>query len=383
MLGKLIEMPRHGGADQSAGRVLVVDDEAPIRNVLRQYLEREGYRVRCVPNGAEALQVLGTQGADVVLLDLMMPGVNGLTVCQQMRAKDALAHIPILILTGSAEIDVRRRALQLGADDFLSKPCDESELLARVRNGVRIKRYADSLHAKNRELEAMVDERTQALQSVIADLQSAQSNLKRSHEITIRQLSCAAEFRDNETGMHLERMSHFCELIGLAHGMSPEEALELRIAAPMHDVGKIGIPDSILLKPGKLTDAEMDDMRRHAEYGYRILSGTGSPLLDLAAEIAYTHHEKWDGGGYPRKLAGEEIPLCGRISAIADVFDALTSKRCYKRAWSIEEAKEFMESQAGKHFDPRLLALFFDRMDQVVEIRARYPDADVAEAANA
>ncbi len=356
------------------GRILVVDDEATMRRLLEKLLRLEGYDVLLASSGEQALVELFKHGADTVLLDMRMPGMTGLEVCRQIRSHPKTLHTPVVFITAVNDRELRRRGMEAGADDFLSKPFDEVELLARIRNSVRVRRYYDNLEQQREQLEVAVHERTAALNEAIAKLTQIQVDLRASQEETIYRLSRAAEFRDDETGQHLQRMSRYCQLIGRRIGLDENTCELLRIASPMHDVGKLGIPDRILLKPGRLTSEEFAVMKGHAEIGYRILVGSDATPLKIAATIAYTHHEKWDGNGYPRALKGEEIPLSGRIAAVADVFDALTSARPYKPAWKLEDALELMKTNRGAHFDPNLVDAFFDALPEVLEIRSRFVD---------
>lgn len=363
-----------GAPQLNGGRILVVDDEATMRRLLEKLLRLEGYDVALASSGEQALQEVFARGADTVLLDMRLPGMSGLDVCRNIRSHPRGLHTPIVFITAVNDRELRRKGMEAGADDFLSKPFDEVELLARIRNSVRVKRYYDNLELQKGALARAIDARTTELAAAVAELTRVQSELRASHEETIYRLSRAAEFRDDETGQHLQRMSWYCHLIGSKIGLSPSTCELLRIASPMHDVGKLGIPDRILLKPGRLTPEEFTIMKTHAEIGYRILHGSTAEPLEVAATIAHTHHEKWDGNGYPRGLRGEEIPLPGRIAAIADVFDALTSARPYKPAWPLEAALDLMRKNAGSHFDPRLIEVFLSHIDEVLAIRDRFVD---------
>jgi putative two-component system response regulator len=358
----------------SEGRILVVDDEPAVRRVLNKLLRNRGYEVIEAANGQQALDVLATCEVDTVLLDVMMPGLTGVEVCRRIRANPRIARTPVVFVTAAADQRSRREAREAGADDFLSKPFDEVELRARVRNSVRTKIYNDGLVGESQRLRVAVDDRTRALQEATAALERARAELDRSQRETIERLTRAAEFRDDETAAHLQRMSLYSRLLARRKGLDDYTAELIRVASPMHDVGKIGIPDSILLKPGKLTRDEYEIMKQHAEIGYRILSGSDSPLLELAASIARSHHEKWNGTGYPRGLAGDDIPIEGRIVAVADVFDALTSRRPYKKAWTLADAIALLQSGRGEHFDPEIIDIFLGSMDEVLEIRSRFRD---------
>lgn len=357
-----------------AATILIVDDEAAMRRVLGRMLRSEGFGVVEATNGHEALALLDRLSVDTILLDVMMPEMSGLELCRRIRADERTMHTPVVFVTAAIDRAFRREARAAGADDFLSKPFDEVELLARVHNTVRVKLYYDGLAREREDLRTQVSVRAKELEQATTRLERLQSELDIARNETILRLAKAAEFRDDETAAHLQRMSHYCHLLGLRRGLDEYHCEMLRVASPMHDVGKIGIPDNILLKPGKLTPDEYQIMKQHAEIGYRILSGSDSPLVKLAATIAHTHHEKWDGSGYPRGLKAEEIPIEGRVSAVADVFDALTSKRPYKPAWSIEDAVALLEKGRGAHFDPELVDLFVGSMDEVLAIRDQFQD---------
>ena len=268
-----------------------------MRRLLEKLLKMEGYDVALASSGEQALSELAQGGADTVLLDMRMPGMSGLEVCRKIRANPRCLHTPVVFITAVNDRELRRKGMEAGADDFLSKPFDEVELIARIRNSVRVKRYYDNLEQQKEQLEAAVRERTAALNDAISRLTQIQFDLRASQEETIYRLSRAAEFRDDETGQHLQRMSRYCQLIARRIGLDEATCELLRIASPMHDVGKLGIPDRILLKPGRLTPEEFTVMKGHAEIGYRILVGSDATPLKMAATIAHTHHEKWDGNG--------------------------------------------------------------------------------------
>jgi putative two-component system response regulator len=354
--------------------ILVVDDEPAVRRVLEKLLTAEGYDVLLAEDGEQALSLLQVQHVDTILLDVMMPGIDGVEVCRKIRATPGLAHVPVVIVTAADDRACRRRAREAGADDFLSKPFDEVELRARIKNSIRVKRYQDGLDHQRRSLMVTVDEHTRDLERATANLERVRRELDAARQETIERLTRAAEFRDDETAAHLQRMSHYCRMLARKKGLDEYQAELMRVASPMHDVGKIGIPDSILLKPSKLTPAEFEIMKKHAEIGYRILYGSDSELLNLAGNIARSHHEKWDGSGYPYGLRGSAIPLEGRIAAVADVFDALTSKRPYKPAWTMDEATAYLASGRARHFDPELVDLFLGSMDEVLDIRQQFQD---------
>lgn len=297
---------------------------------------------------------------DLIIVDYMMPGLDGLEFIRRCRNDPGLQDQPILMVTAAAEKEVRYAALDAGATDFLTKPIDRNEFNPRVRNMLRLRASMAATALRAEELASIVEE---ALREVHL----------RERETVLR-LARAAEFRDPETGSHISRMAHYAALIARQLGM-PEQAINtLLLAAPMHDVGKLGTPDHILLKPGRLDENELEIMRQHALIGYEILKNSASPVLQMAAEIALNHHEKFDGTGYPHGKSGESIPIVGRIVAVADVFDALTSVRPYKAAWTLEAARDYLLEGRSSHFDPRCVDLFLECWEEILQIRSLYND---------
>ena len=323
--------------------ILVIDDEEVNVNLLNQILQSDGYQeIRVTTNSAEGLNLILSGWPDLVLLDYQMPKPNGLEILQEVRASGGTtAGCPILVFTADVTMQTRRTVLEAGASDFLTKPGDMVEILLRVRNFLELRRLQKDLESANHTLEDKVLERTQQLWDANVEV--------------VYRLAKAAEYRDDQTGEHINRVADLTHRLALKLGMDESEAELIRLAAPLHDVGKIALADSILLKPGKLTAEEREEMQHHTEIGARILSNGKSELLQLAEIIALTHHERWDGGGYPRGLSGEEIPLVGRILAVADVYDALTNERPYKKAWPVDEAIAEIERNAGHQFDPRVV----------------------------
>jgi putative two-component system response regulator len=344
-------------------RVVIVDDN-PVNLALMGALVKRVTDIEPVAfrdSGLGLQDVLATR-PDLLIVDYMMPEPDGMAFIRRFREDARNADIPVLMITADHERETRYAALETGANDFLTKPIDRAEFQARVRNMLAWRRSQKALEDRAAWLAEKVAEATHEI-------------LEREREMITR-LSRAAEFRDPETGAHIQRMSNYSRLIAERLGLSAgDQALILR-AAPMHDVGKIAIPDHILLKPGRLDEAELAIMRTHAEKGYEILKDSKSPLLDTAALIVLTHHEKFGGGGYPRGLVGEDIPLFGRIVAVADVFDALTTERPYKQAWSLERALGFLRAGAGDHFDPACVDAFLARIDDALEIQASFQDAE-------
>jgi putative two-component system response regulator len=334
------------------GTVLVVDDVPENITVLAGIL-RGQYRVVFATRGADALTIVRDQKVDLILLDVMMPEMDGYEVCRLLKADLATRDIPVIFITALTEAGDEARGLRIGAADYLHKSSHAS--IVRLRVQMHIERYNQNL-----ALERRVKERTQELDD--------------SRREILRRLGMAAEYRDNETGLHIIRMAKSAHLLALAAGISASHADLILTAAPLHDVGKIGIPDQILLKPGPLEEKEWEVMKTHASIGAVIIGDHNSELLSMAKVIALTHHEKWDGSGYPRGFAGEAIPLEGRIVAIADVFDALTNERPYKRAWAVSEAVQYLSTQSGKSFDPTLLDLFLGLVPQIEQIGTHFSD---------
>lgn len=339
--------------DSTQPTVLLVDD-APENIELLDEILFPFYRTRVALSGEKALAIaFSSNPPDLILLDVMMPGLDGFQVCEQLKKNPDTRAIPVIFVTGMNEMDDERKGLELGAVDYITKPISPTVVLARVKTHL-------ALYDQTRELTRLVNLQT-------AELHNSRLQI-------IRRLGRAAEFRDNETGNHIIRMSHYARLIGQASGLGEQATEILFNAAPMHDVGKIGVPDHILLKQGKLDAEEWAIMRQHAQIGADIIGNHPDELLQAARSIALTHHEKWDGSGYPHGLAGTDIPLMARIIAMADVFDALTSLRPYKKPWEVDEAVAYIEAQAGLHFDPALIAPFKQVLPQMLEIKEIYAD---------
>lgn len=333
--------------------ILVVDDTPGNIQILNGVL-RSHYRVKAAPNGEKAIKIAQSNTQpDIILLDIMMPDMDGYEVCRKLKANPGTEKIPIIFVTALTEAEDEKKGLDLGAVDYITKPINPAIVLARVRTHL-------ALYDQTRELEHKVQERTAELNSTRLEI--------------IRRLGRAAEYKDNETGLHVIRMSHYSRLIA-THINANEEWVEcLFNAAPMHDIGKIGIPDANLLKPGELDDREWAVMRKHPEFGGEIIGDNDSELMKMAKEIAINHHEKWDGSGYPKGLQGEDIPLTARIIAIADVFDALTTERPYKKAWSVERAVTFIDDNCGSHFDPDLVIAFQKALPEILTIKDQYAE---------
>lgn len=318
--------------------VLIVDDEYAGRQTIESVLEGEGYNLEMAENGIQAIEKAKTLLPDVILLDVMMPGMTGFEVCQRIRTDPLVAEIPIIVLTALDDRESMLDALKAGADDFISKPFDRHELRARLIGITRLNRY-----------HKLVQERAKLLE--------ANRQLLSAYEATIEGWSRALDLRDKETEGHSQRVTTLTVQLATEFGMTDEQFLHIRRGALLHDIGKLGVPDSILHKSDKLTDEEWVIMRKHPEFAYDMLHSV--EYLRPALDILYCHHEKWDGSGYPRGLKGEEIPISARIFAIVDVWDALRSDRPYRPAWTKEDALAYIRDQSGKHFDPQVVELFF------------------------
>lgn len=339
--------------------VLIVDDNDANLHVLSTLVEKlDGCVAAPFSRPQEALDWSARTPVDLVIVDYQVQGVDGLAFIRQFRALDGRDIVPIMMITANDQKAVRYRALDSGANDVLSKPVDKVEFLARAKNMLTL---SDARNKLADRASWLADEVQKATAEILA----------RERDTVIR-LSRAAEFRDPETGAHISRMAHYSKLIARGLGVSEADQQLLLEAAPMHDLGKVGIADNILLKPARLNEEEFAVMKQHACYGYELLHGSASKVLQAGAEIALGHHEKFDGSGYPQGLRGEAIPLFSRIVAVADVFDALTSERPYKRAWTLEEAVDFLTAGAGTHFDPQCVQSFLNAWDDVMAIREQY-----------
>ncbi len=344
--------------------VLIVDDSDINLTLIKALVLKLG---ECTPvlfdNPLKALEWCREQVPDLVIVDYMMPDIDGLRFISAFRALHGRDEIPVLMITANDQKDVRYEALLGGANDFLTKPIDRVEFSARARNMLSLRQGQKFLADRAEHLAELVEERTREIRN-------------REKELIFR-MSRAAEFRDPETGAHIQRMAHYSQVIAQGLGLDAAAQKLILEAAPMHDVGKIGIPDYILLKPGKLTPEEFEVMKGHARLGFELLKDSGSDILRAGAEVAISHHEKFDGSGYPNGLIGNKIPLFGRIVAVADVFDALTSERPYKKAWPLEQACRFLEDGRGQHFDPLCVEALFAGWERVLDIRQRFMDEEV------
>lgn len=340
--------------------ILVVDDNQENIDVLKGILS-DHYTVRVATNGRLALKAVFSQKPpDLILLDVMMPEMDGYEVCRLLKEDERTQHIPVIFVTAKSEVKDETYGFSIGAEDYLTKPVSAPIVLARVKTHLK-------LYDRSRHLEELVQERT-------ADLLAKSRELEKTRLEIIRCLGRAAEYRDNETGMHVIRLSFYVRLLACKAGMTDVEADKMMSASIMHDVGKIGVPDNILLKPGKLTPEEFEVIKKHPRMGAEIIGEHESELLQLSRMVALTHHEKWNGKGYPGGLKNEGIPFAGRVTAVADIFDALTSVRPYKKAWSVDEALCLIQKESGEALDPTLVAMFVEMRPEVEKIMYTFRD---------
>jgi len=359
-------------------RVLVVDDQECMRVAMERVLGSLGYQIEVASDGHEALAKLQLD-VDLVVLDAAMPGMDGFQLTRSIRRDQHHGDVPIIMLTGSGSQKDRLRAVEAGVNDFVTKPFEINEIKLRSESLLGLKEATDALKRNGADLERKVEERTTALRGALEDMVAAQRRTQEAHLDTIRRLVLAAEYKHRDTAAHIERIGRYCEMIAQRLKLSPGEIEILRYASPMHDVGKIGIPDGILMKPGKLSGHEWQIMRTHPAIGAHILRGSRSPVMQAGEVIALTHHEKWDGSGYPAGISGERIPLYGRICAVADVFDALTTNREYRDALSTETVCNMLESEAGRHFDPQIVQAFLEDRRDVERIKTEFEEAGAGE----
>ena len=342
--------------------ILAVDDVPENLAVLRGILSAD-YRVKVALNGEKALKIaLSDTPPDLILLDIMMPEMSGYEVCSRLKADPRTMKIPVIFVTAMGETEDETQGFKLGAVDYITKPVSPPVVHARVKTHL-------ALYDQSRVLEQKVKERTAEVCALNVEIEETQREV-------VFTMGAIGETRSKETGNHVKRVAEYSRIFALHYGLSEDEANLIKMASPMHDIGKVGIPDSILNKPGRLTPEEFECMQKHAELGYEMLRYSSRPILKAAATLAYEHHEKWNGKGYPQGLAEEGIHLYGRITAITDVFDALGSDRCYKKAWDDEKIFSLMKEERGEHFDPKLVDIFFEHLDEFLVVRDAYRDVE-------
>jgi len=352
--------------------LLIVDDDAALRRWAERVVQERGYSCDSAEDAAAARERLQRSVYKLVLLDVNMPGESGIDLLAHIRSHHPGAAV--LMVTGEDDPQLAMKAIEQGAYGYLVKPVGSGELVINVANALHRRRRELESRRLTQRLQATVNDRSERLEDALQDLQLSETKVWISQAETIFRLARLVEFRDEETGHHLQRMSSYCEILARRVGFSEQHCELIRLASQLHDVGKVALPDSILLKHGKLTPEEFAVIKSHAETGYRMLAGSASEVVQMGAVIARTHHERWDGSGYPRGLAGEDIPPEGRIAAIADVFDALTSDRIYRSAFPVKSAIETMHSERGRHFDPQMLDAFLAALGEVEAVRQTYLD---------
>ena len=353
-------------------QLLIVDDEEPLRRWEERVVRENGYTCDGAGDANAARERLQRDSYRLALLDVNMPGDSGIELLSDIRRDHP--EVAVVMVTGEDSTELAMSAIELGAYGYLVKPIGSGELVINVANALH-RRSSDAQNQLVLErLQKAVQQRSDELAQTLQSLELSKSKVWASQAETIFRLARMVEFRDEETGHHVHRMSSYCEILARRVGYSGDDAERLPLASQLHDVGKVAIPDGVLLKPGKLTGEEFEVIKGHSEAGYKMLLGSGSEVVQLGGLIAYIHHERWDGAGYPRGLAGETIPREGRIAAVADVFDALTSDRVYRAALPVKSAVEMMQEERGRHFDPELLDAFFQAQPEIEEVRRHYAD---------
>jgi putative two-component system response regulator len=339
--------------------VLIVDDTQTNIEILMELLY-EKYDVLASLDGNDALEIIKEESVDLILLDIMMPEIDGFEVCKRLKSDKKTSNIPVIFITAKTDDESIEKAYEVGGVDYITKPFRAREVLSRIANHLM-------LSEQNITLEGMVKQKTKELQELNEELEATQREI-------VFTMGSIGEQRSKETGNHVKRVALYSEVLAMHYGLDNKEVQLLKEASPMHDIGKIGIPDEILNKPGKFTPEEFEKMKKHSLLGHEMLKHSQRPLLKTAAIISLEHHEKYDGSGYPRGLKGEDIHVYGRITAIADVFDALGSERVYKKAWEDEKIFEMLKQESGKHFDPKLVKIFFENLDEFLRIRNNLKD---------
>jgi len=340
--------------------ILIVDDVSTNIQLLGNFLRKANYSLAVAQNGKEALSIVNKKQPDLILLDVMMPEMDGYETIKNLKRDESTKNIPVIFLTAKGDTEDIVAAFELGAVDYIMKPFQPQELLSRVKTQLELRNLQTNLE---NEIKIRTEE-----------VKKAHEKLVESHIEVINRLILAAEFRDKETGNHVKRISYYSMELGMAYGLDNEDCGNLFVASGMHDVGKIGIPDHILLKEAKLTSEEREVIKSHTKIGAKILSGSSSKLLQMAEKICLTHHERFDGKGYPNNLMAEEIPIEGRIVAVADVFDALTTERPYKKAWPIDTAVSYLLEEKNRHFDGNIIEIFMDKLSTMTSIYNKFKE---------
>ncbi len=348
--------------DFSGCTILIVDDITTNIDILINGLENESYDIAVAVDGPSALEIIPNIKPDLIMLDIMMPGMSGYEVCKILKDNPETSKIPVIFLTALDQIKNKTEGFEIGAVDYVTKPFDIMEVRSRINTHLELSLSQKLLKKQNEILDQRVKERTLALARANSKLEDLQVEI-------IMRLGLATEMRDDDTGAHVRKICNIVEFLAGKCGLEEEVCKVWGLASTMHDVGKVGIPDNILLKPGRLTAEEFDVIKTHTIIGAKILEGSESELIQVARIIALNHHEKWDGSGYPAGLAREDIPLAARITAIADVFDALISARPYKDPWPLEKILELFNNESGKHFDPELTAMFMEAVPEIMQMR--------------
>jgi putative two-component system response regulator len=357
----------------SGKRVLVIDDDRSIRKITQMLVQGLGHEVEAARDGIEGLAKLQL-GVDLVLLDVVMPGLDGFDVCRRIRQDPAGKDVPVIMVTTLETKEHRLHAVEAGANDFIAKPVDETELRVRTTSLLKMKEAQDELKRYQSQLEQMCEDRTVSLRRALEQMAEAQRLAYQAQLETVERLAILAEYKDKVTARHIQRMSEYCAVIARGLKLPPAEVELILHASRMHDVGKIAVPEAILRKPSGLDPHEWHVMRQHSVIGSAILDNSSSHILQAGRVIALHHHERWDGAGYPSGLSGHDIPLWGRICAVGDVFDAVTSERPYKPAFPNDEALQLLRDGRGKHFDPRVVDVFFECLDEILVVQAKYKD---------
>lgn len=369
---------------ESRARILVVDDSRLERKIISSFLAPLQYEILEDDGTNDTLALVRSIKPDLIILDLILANQDGIDICRALKADEATRLIPVVMITGYSDKQARIRGIEAGADDFLMKPLERAELVARVKSLLKVREYYEYAQKKEyyQTLERMVKEKTAQLEATLEELKESNASLTRSYLDTIYRLSIAAEYRDEDTAGHIKRISHYSAEISRQMGLPDSLVESIYYASPLHDVGKIGIPDNVLLRPGKLSPEDWEIMKSHTIIGARILGNAESKIMQIAEQIAISHHERYDGTGYPRGLKGHKIPLVGRIVALADVFDALTSKRIYKPVYSNDYSLEYIKQASGKQFDPEVVEAFFRGLDKILAIQAKFKDEITVPAEN-